>query len=155
MDDVKQMLFTLQRFHILALYTNTSSERSVSDSYAYAWSQSVYPFLNHTAYWHQAYETCFGVRQAQLIQLHEFLLGRWRAQSPLTFYDLEDHYGIRGSNRPGILWTQRSLASACRYLYLHGQFDNVFWSAMLDNGQAPVEAEGLTRRFDSDSVFFE
>ncbi len=57
--------------------------------------------------------------------------------------------------RPGILWTQRSLASACRYLYLHGQFDNVFWAAMLDNGQAPVEAEGLTRRFDSDSVFFE
>ena len=101
MNETQSMLFSLQRFQILALFSNTAAERTVSDTYAYAWLQSVYPLLNESAPWHKPFAGCFAVSGARLGELKAFLYDRWCGKQPITFYELEDHYGIRGSRRPG------------------------------------------------------
>jgi hypothetical protein len=154
-DPIKSMLFSLQRFQILTLVSSSSTQKSVSDSYAYAWLESVYPLLNDNASWHQAFEECFAVRREPLAELHAFLRERWDQRKPVSFYQLEDHYGIRGTKRPGPEWDQSRLVLACRYFYLHQQFDSEFWSALLETSQHPAEAEVISRKFDADSVYFE
>jgi hypothetical protein len=154
-DPIKSMLYTIQRFQILSLVSSSSAQKTVSDSYAYAWSESVYPLLNDSAAWHQAFEECFAVRRELLAELHAFLSERWDQRKPLSFYELEDHYGIRGPRRPGPDWDQARLVRACRYFYLHQQFDSEFWSGLLDGGQHPAEAEVISRKFDADSIYFE
>lgn len=155
MDPIKSMLYSLQRFQILALVTSSSAQKTVSDSYAYAWSEGVYPLLNESASWHQAFEECFAVRREPLAELHAYLGERWDQKKTLSFHELEDHYGIRGSRRPGPVWDQTRLVQACRYLYLHQQFDSEFWSAMLDAGQHPAGADIIARKFDADAIYFE
>lgn len=155
MDEIKKMLFSMQRFQVLALYTSIASERTVSDSYAFAWSVGLYPLLNESADWHKAYEECFGARKAQMAELHGYLGDKTVQKSPMTFHELEDHYGVKGSRRPGPLWNQAALINACRYFYLHQQFDEDFWSALLEHGQFPAGAESISRKFDVDDFHFE
>jgi hypothetical protein len=47
MNELKAMLFSIQRFQILALFTNPNATRNVTPSYAFAWAESIYTFLNH------------------------------------------------------------------------------------------------------------
>jgi len=155
LSDIRQKLFSIQKFQILALYTSTSAEQRVTDSYVFAWLENIYPFLNDSACWHQAFEDCFAVGEAQIVGLHKFLSARWTKKKKITFYELEDHYGIRGSRRPGPNWSQDDLVRACRYFHLHRQFDGAFWSALLESGQFPAEAELIREKFDPDSVRFE
>lgn len=155
MNETQAMLFAIQRFQLLALYTSSSAQSTVTSGYAFAWSESVYPLLNRSAVWHQAFEKCFAVSREHMHDLYDFLTTRWAGNKPLTFFELEDQYGIRGPRRPGPLWDQASLVAACRYLHLQNEFDQEFWTALLGNSQSPPEAERITRKFDADDVFFE
>lgn len=155
MEATPQMLFALQRFQIMALYTNSSSEQSVSGAYAFAWYAGVYPILNKTAPWHGQYEACFDVREDAMHELHAYLAGRFEKKQPMSFFELEDHYGIRGSRRPGPVWDQDKLAAVCRYFYLCGEFDNEFWVAMLSGDQFPPAAEQVMRKFETSACYFE
>jgi len=71
LSDIRQKLFSIQKFQILALYTSTSAEQRVTDSYVFAWLENIYPFLNDSACWHQAFEDCFAVGVAQIVGLLE------------------------------------------------------------------------------------
>ncbi len=155
MDKVVKMLFLLQKFQVLSLYTSTSAERTVSDSYAYAWAEGVYPLLHESAPWHQSYETAFEIKPAQIKELDTFLSVAWEAKKDITFFQMEDHFGIKGSKRPGPIWSQASLILACRYLYLYQKFDSAFWSSLLSGSQCPMEAEVIPRKFDAGSIHFE
>jgi hypothetical protein len=154
-DDIRQMLFSLQKFQILALYTNASVERSVTDSYIFAWSEGVYPFLNESAVWHQPFESCFRISKEPLIALYDLLRERSDNKRPLTFFELEDQCGIRGPRRPGPIWDEMDLVRVCRYFYLHRQFDSAFWIALLENGQCPTVAECISEKLGADYVRFE
>jgi hypothetical protein len=154
-EKTKEMLFSIQKFQILALFTNASAERGFTESYVYAWSEGVYPFLNKSAPWHQPFEACFPVGEQQLRELHEFLQERLTQKKKLTFVQLEDHYGIRGPRRPGPVWDQANLVRACRYFFLGQQFGSGFWSALLANGQYPAVAEVISTKFSPELVQFE
>ncbi|HVT34276.1 MAG TPA: hypothetical protein VHE37_01730 [Nevskiaceae bacterium] len=155
MNEIQQMVYSLQRFHILALYANTSTERTVSASYAYAWWQGIYPLLNDSAPWHKPHTQSFSAPAQQVAELHEFLTQRWRAQDPISFFQLEDRYAIRAANRPGPVWSQAQLIAACRYLHLHAQYDEEFWSALLGASQSPLPAEIITRPVEPAEIQFE
>lgn len=153
--DVARMLFGLQRFQVLALFSNSAAETTVSASYAFAWSHGVYPLLNESAPWHKPFAQCFDVTDEQIANLRDVLQARWASGSALSFYELEDHYGIRGSRRHGPHWTQASLINATRYLYLHQMFDAAFWNAMLGDRQCPQQAEVIVRPFAAGEIRFE
>lgn len=153
--DVARMLFSMQRFQILALFSNTAAEKTVSASYAFAWTHGVYPLLNDSAPWHKAFASCFDVSHERIAGLHDWLRERWTNRETLSFYELEDHHRIRGSRRPGPQWTQASLINATRYLYLHQSFDAAFWERMLGDKQCPLEAEVIAQPFAADEIRFE
>ncbi|MES2490497.1 MAG: hypothetical protein V4607_11965 [Pseudomonadota bacterium] len=155
MDKVNEMLFSLQRFQIMALYTSTAAERTVSDSYAYAWAESTYPLLHESACWHQPYDSSFAIGATQMKELYGYLSDVWKSKKSVTFFQMEDHYGIKGSKRPGPVWSQASLILACRYLYLYQAFDSAFWSSLLSGSQCPIEAETISRKFDAGEIHFE
>jgi len=155
MDKVNEMLFSLQRFQIMALYTSTAAERTVSDSYAYAWAESTYPLLHESAAWHQPHADAFAIQPAQMKELYAFLSDVWKSKKSVTFFQMEDHYGIKGSKRPGPVWSQPSLIMACRYFFLCQSFDSAFWSALLSGSQCPIEAEAIARKFDAGEIHFE
>ena len=154
MDDIKRMLYLQQKFMILSLFTNDAQGRSVHPAYAFAWSEGVYPFLD-SAGWHEPYEDFFAVRNEQIDELHAFLADRWDAKKPLTFYELERHYGIGSSTHPGPVWSRSTLIRSCRYIYLHeDNFDQGYWNHFGKDSNWPVEAHSILRRFTPDDVYF-
>lgn len=155
MDKNTEMLFSLQRFQILALFTSTTTERTVSSSYAYAWSEGVYPLLHESAPWHKPYDVSFAIPSVQVSEVYDYLSNAWSSKQKVTFYQMEDHYGIKGAKRPGPIWSQASLILACRYLYLCEKFDSAFWSSLLTGSQCPVEAEAIANKFESTDIYFE
>ena len=155
MDKNIEMLFSLQRFQILALYTSASSERTVSSAYAYAWFEGVYPLLHETAPWHKPYDASFAITSEQIREVWDYLSNAWASKKKITFYQLEDHYGIKGPKRPGPIWSQASLIVACRYLYLLEKFDAAFWASLLSGSQCPMEAEAIAHKFESTDIYFE
>ncbi|WP_163576802.1 hypothetical protein [Halomonas faecis] len=156
MSETKEMLFSLQRFQILSLFTNPAAERNVTPSYAFAWADNIYPFLNDGAPWHKPYADCFAIQEEQLDELHQFLCDRWDSKKLISFYELEDHYGVSGSARPGPVWSRYGLVAACRYIYLQEfHFDKAFWSALLENGKCPSEAHIISSPYTAEHVYFE
>ena len=155
MDKNTEMLFSLQRFQILALYTSTNAERTVSDAYAYAWLEGVYPLLHQSAPWHKPYDVSFMIASAQMKEVYDYLSSGWASGNRITFFQMEDHYGIKGSKRPGPIWSQASLILACRYFYLCEKFDSLFWSSLLSGSQCPIEAESIARKFETTDIHFE
>lgn len=153
--DLARMLFSLQRFQVLALFSNTAAETTVSASYAFAWAHGVYPLLNASAPWHKPFAHCFDIGHERIADLQGYLEQRFASSKPLSFYELEDHYRVRGSHRPGPHWAQASLISATRYLYLHRVFDAAFWERLLGAQQCPLEAEVIAKPFAADEIRFE
>ncbi|HZP11439.1 MAG TPA: hypothetical protein VFB36_03340 [Nevskiaceae bacterium] len=153
--DLVRMLFSLQRFQLLALFCNTAAERTVSASYAFAWSYGIYPLLNASAPWHKPFAHCFDVGHERISDLHDFLEQRFTGGAPLSFYELEDHYRVRGSQRPGPQWTQASLINASRYLFLQQAFDAKLWEHLLGDRQCPLDAEVIAKPFAADEIRFE
>lgn len=154
MDDIKRMLYLQQKFMILSLFTNRSADRVPCPAVAYAWDADVYPFLS-SGEWHKPYAEEFEVRENQIEGLFKLLADRWDEGKPISFYELEDHYGVRGSAHPGPLWSRFTLIHACRYIHLvEGRFDRKFWSALIENGKCPAEAHGILDPFTPDDVYF-
>jgi hypothetical protein len=155
MDKNTEMLFALQRFQIMALYTSTAAERTVSDSYAFAWFEGVYPLLHDAAPWHKPYDVSFGIPSVQMKELYDYLSYAWESKKKITFFQMEDHFGIKGSKRPGPIWSQTRLILACRYFYLYEKFDPVFWLSLLSGSQCPMEAEAIASKFETTHIHFE
>lgn len=155
MDSTAKILFSLQRFQILALYTNSAAEKTVSAGYAFAWLRGIYPLLNESAPWHQAHAASFPVGPQSMQELHDYLSGLHDQRTSVTYFQLEDRYGIKGAKRPGTIWSQQSLIDACRYLYLYQRFDPDFWTRLVSGSQCPMEAEVIRQKFDSADVYFE
>ena len=154
MTATAEMLFNLQKFQILQLYTDPQERRGVTDAYAFAWSSGVFPVQEQSASWHQPYEDFFDVGEEMLVELLRFLDGLWIGQKTITFYDLEDHYDIHGQSHPGPVWDRSQLIDACRYFRLRGAFDDRFWLAMFEGANCPTEARCIMESFGPEDVYF-
>lgn len=153
MTATAEMLFNIQKFQVLSLYVS-DSQRNVTDAYAYAWDAGVYPIASDAAAWHKPFGECFEVGEEQMSELATFLDERWTSKSPISFYELEDHYGISGSARPGADWERGTLVAACRYLKLEGWFDDEFWAGVVGHSDCPSESHCVRREFRPSDIYF-
>ncbi|WP_052484805.1 MULTISPECIES: hypothetical protein [Pseudomonas] len=149
MTATAEMLYNLQRFQILSLYKQTPELFEASPAYAFAWDRGVFPIIHEQVTWHEPYAAVFQIDRDKVDQLSEFLDDLWSEGKTISFYELEDHYELRGPN-PG--WDRADLIGACRYLRLCELFDDSFWSAVVENMKCPGEAKSIIRPFNASEL---
>ena len=156
MEEIKNMLFSMQKFQILSHFTNQCEEISLSAPYVYAWEKEVFPILDEIAPWHLPFTSRFPVKKEMIQELIEYLQERFDKGISLSFYELEEHYGIKVAHIIGEKgWSRFMLAHACRYLCLHKKFSEEFWAEMVDSAKGPIETKCIIREYTPDEVTFE
>ena len=154
MSATAEMLFNLQKFQLLTLFTSESATKNITPAYAYAWDNGVYPYGNEAAPWHDPYKDLFPIGEEQIAELAKFLDDKWLKKEIISFYGLEDHYGIHGTGHPGTVWDRGSLISACHYFFLLGWFDDEFWKGLVGHSDCPSESHSIRREFKPEDVYF-
>jgi len=137
----KKILFNLQRFQILQTKLNPSTSELISDSYAYAWYQKLYPFRDDSDL-HEDLEECFDTKKEFAIPVIEYADKEWLDKRYYTFYQYEEKFGGR-ENR-------HSLIAIFRYMFLNNTFDDKFWETLIKPQEHPVEASLITSNFNYD-----
>lgn len=130
--------YQLMRFNIL---NSKSSNSNITEAYQYAWDHGIFPAFDEEIEYHQPFAQQFRVSKNEVLELGAFLDEKWLAESPITFYELEDHYGVKYSTHT--MWDRVKLLNVCRYMYLKHMFDDVFWANLIKNGNCPGEAESI------------
>lgn len=154
MKELKEALYQQMRYNVLSTTLNGLNNSPFSDAYIYAWESEVYPFFHDGADWHQAHKEQFKITEQMMDDLSKFLDDLWIAKKTITFYELEKHFGIRGSATSSSEWERWSLIRACRYLYLNNGFDSQFWGALLENMKCPSEAFSVVKDFEKTDIYF-
>ncbi|AZE67777.1 hypothetical protein ACAW49_03230 [Pseudomonas sp. Env-44] len=154
MSATAEMLFNLQKFQLLTLFTSDRTGKNITPAYAYAWDNGVYPIANEGASWHEPYKEQFEIGEEQVSELAKFLENKWLEKEKISFYELEIHYGIRGAARSAYEWERGSLINACRYFYLSDWFDDEFWKGLVGHSDCPSESHSIRREFKPEGVYF-
>lgn len=157
MDATNQALFQLMRFNVLDSLTQESSQRRFPNAYIYAWEVGVFPLLHCSADWHRPFPDQFDVNELEMGELQKFLYDANENGAPNSFYEVEDHFDVRGiassdvsSNR----WDRLRLVSACRYMFSSECLESELFEALLENGSCPSEAHCLNASWRDDEVSF-
>lgn len=154
MNTSNESLFQLMRFNILSEGSKDIKSSAFSPGYIYAWESGVYPSYNDGADWHKSFPEQFRISDEEVTELGNFLDDKWLEKIPLSFYELEDHFGVRGSTHSSSSWERGKLLVACRYMYLNKMFDDSFWSTLVKNGKSPVEAGSIKKPFKESDIYF-
>ncbi|RON33680.1 hypothetical protein [Pseudomonas brassicacearum] len=154
MSATAEMLFNLQKFQLLTLFTSKSATKNITPAYAYAWDNGIYPIGNSAAPWHSPYKDQFAITEEQVTELAELLDEKWLKKVKISFYELEAHYDIQGLANSGSEWDRGSLISACRYFYLLDWFDGDFWKGLVGHSDCPSESHSVRREFKPEDVYF-
>ena len=154
MSATAEMLFNLQKFQLLALFTSDRTGRNITPAYAYAWDNGVYPIGNDGAHWHDPYKEQFAVSEEQVSELARFLDNKWLKKEKISFYELEDHYDIQGLSSSGSEWDRGTLIISCHYFFLLGWFDDDFWKGLVGHSDCPSESHSIRRQFTPEDVYF-
>jgi hypothetical protein len=153
MADAKQQ-YMMMKFTVLQ-HQQQQFERDAElvGGYAYAWANDLYPALHDGVTWHVPFRNEFEISENELMAVLSFLAEEWDKKNPLTFYELEDHFGVQGSSRSTSSFTRWKLCRIVRYLALDRiRFDENFWTTLLANGTAPSEALSLGRPLSLDEI---
>jgi hypothetical protein len=143
MADIGKVLFNIQKLEILKTKLNPQTNDFISDAYAYAWSVGVYPFFDNHDYSADLKEY-FTIAEDKISELLKYLDSEWLKKNYYTFYQLEDHFDVRGSGQ----YSRCDLICILRYTYLHNKFDETFWDTLVRRGDSPCEAESIINPFD-------
>jgi antitoxin MazE len=146
MDNKKIMsaLFQTMRLNIINTARAEQENNTIPKSYIYAWSNGVYP-MNAGVEYHKPFSTEFDVSEAEMIELAEFYDDLWLNKKPMTFYEIENHFGAREGSTS---WDRSKLLGASRYFYLNSMFmGDDFWETVLKPMEHPTEASSITRPF--------
>ena len=154
MSATAEMLFNLQKFQLLALFTSDRTGRNITPAYAYAWDNGVYPIGNDGAQWHKPYKEQFAVSEEQVSELAGLLDKKWLKKEKISFYELEDHCDIQGLSSSGSEWDRGTLIISCHYFYLLGWFDDDFWKGLVGHSDCPSESHSIRREFTPEDVYF-
>ena len=154
MDTTNESLFQIMRFNILNEGRKGIKASPFSSAYIYAWESGVFPSYNDGADWHKPFPEQFRISDEEVTELGSLLDEKWLEKTPLTFYELEDRFGISGSTHSSGNWERGKLLVACRYMYLNKMFDDSFWSALVESGKSPVEAGSINKPFTESDIYF-
>ena len=142
-NSIISALFQIMKFNILSASRAENQRSPFSDDYFFAWSSGVYPYGSEIDF-HKPFGSEFQVSQSQMEDLAELLDKRWMKNNPMTFYELEDHFGGKHEMTNG--WDRSKLIRACRYFHLKGLFrGHEFWETMLKKMEHPMEASQVIR----------
>jgi hypothetical protein len=149
MEATNEALFQLMRFNILNTSRPSLKDSPFSPAYIYAWENGVFPAFNDGADWHKPFAEQFDVTEDKINKISEFLDEKWQAKTPVSFYDLENHFDAKGSSN----LDRVKLKRACRYMWLNEMFDDLFWSTLVENGKCPSEALSICRPLKDGDVY--
>jgi hypothetical protein len=151
MEDLGKALYNLQRFQVLQTKVNPQTSNYIPNDYAYAWYAEIFPLLNEGGF-HEALEKHFKITSEQVDVITQYADSEWLEQRYYNFYEYEKYFEVRSGNKIGI--DRSVLLSVFKYMYLREAFDKDFWTKLLEPMKHPVEAQGIIRKFDVDSIYF-
>lgn len=154
MDNILFSNFLLMRFNVLNTTLGGMGNSPFDPAYLFAWQSGVYPAGHASALWHRPFGECFFVSSEKMDELSKVLDDHWIEKKPITFYELEKHFGVHDAHRSSTEWSRAKLTSGCRYLFLEDAFDLEFWATLTENGKCPSEAHSITRKFDDSNIYF-
>jgi hypothetical protein len=93
----------------------------------------------------QPFSSSFSVTSEMLSQLGFFIEQAWMKRKSRTFYEIEKEFD-------GDPWNRAKLINACRYMFLSERFSGV-WEDCLKDGDCPIEAKSITRKFDRKELY--
>lgn len=136
--------YNLQKFLILQAKFNPETSNKISDGYAYAWANDVYPFFHDNQDWHVGFENVFKINKDKISNIVSFINERYINNKFYTFYELEDRFGLE--NRVALI-------DILRYTYLSRRFTkDIFWKNLMSD--YPAEAGLLISEFDLSNLDF-
>lgn len=144
-------IFNLQRFSILQTKLNPATSDLISDSYAYAWYDCVYPYL-HESDIHYDLKECFYVREEQVKIIAETADRNWLDKRNLNYYAYERLFSTNVEFKQYNIGRVELLKSF-RYFHLNGIFDKHFWGKLLEAGEYPIEASSVTKEFNQTDLY--
>lgn len=128
LDKLMAAQFESMRFQILTTKLNTETESKISDAYAYAWYERIYPYFSDSKF-HESVEDNFSISYDEMERISEIVDRDWREDQVKTFYEYEKSLGDRVT-----------LLKYFRYSYLLDHFDDNFWKKLLTPMEHPSEA---------------
>ena len=129
------------RIGIITLRQLNNNSAGITDEYAYAWVNEIYPFEAPTKI-HEPFAKRFKISKDEMTVLAEFLDAIWMKNEGITFYELES--AAKSKKLPGD-WDRVKLLLATRYFYLKGMFrGHGFWETMIKPMEHPMEASSIT-----------
>lgn len=142
--NIEKALFNIQRIQILQSKLNPETTNLVSNDYAYAWNVSMYPLLEFSEL-HLEYQDQFAIKKEDVDIITDFADKEWLSKKYYSFYQYEDFF-VWDKNSP--VKTERfHLIAIFRYMFLRDAFDQKFWDTLLENGNCPIEAFSISRKF--------
>jgi antitoxin MazE len=147
----ERQLFEIARFQIKLAAANPATAARLPLSYVYAWEWRLYPMHDDIDGISKSFEEFFNIKEDQVYELARFLDDRWLGNDPITFYQLEDHFNVRGNGRR---WDRIKLISVCRYFFLLRHFDDSFWKHLLSPMEYPTEAASISSSPDEERAIF-
>lgn len=138
--------FALMKAQLIMAAHQRNSEEFLSDAALFAWTHDVYPGLamaeEELA---EPFASCFSITSEMLTRLGEYLDSFSLRRKSVTFYEIEQEFG-------GKPWTRPMLVNTCRYMYLSSRFMEL-WDDCLKDGDCPLEAKTIKRKFDRKELF--
>jgi hypothetical protein len=147
-----RQVFLATKFQIMTAALTPGPRERIVDAYLFAWDEEVYPLFHEASDWHKPFETSFKVSKEMLSELSKYLDDLWiNGKKVPSFYELEDHYGVRYGQSD---WDRHALISAMRYMRLCRMFDEAFWGAILEPMRHPSEAAIIGMSFNRDEDIY-
>lgn len=141
---MEKKLYNIQKSIIIQMKLTPETSKYVSEGYAYAWANDIYPYFDDENDLHKGYEDEFELSKEKISEILEYLDKKWKNGKNHTFYELEDHFHVLQGD---LNITRHDLINILRYTYLNDRFDDKFWDKLLEGSDYPIEAESITSDF--------
>lgn len=134
-----QGLVEIYRSQVVLAKKSGETKNLILDSYAFAINRRLCPVFHTDESF--ALDAGFRIKRKIAEEVIKYCDDKWTAGEPLSFYNLEDHFGRDAR------W---ALISILRYAALEQRFDKKFFSGLAAN--CPTEAHGLDDPFQCSEI---
>lgn len=155
---ILKALAEIRRGQILATKANPQTEDLYTNAYVHAIMHSVCPIFEEEVGFAENtderlnlfpfYET-YDVPHHLVQEISELMDVKWRDKDKITFYDIEEQYGLGDKHWFGKV-LRVDLINICRYFYLRGMFDEEFWKQFMSD--RPSEASSVTNQWSREEI---
>ncbi|MHA2878172.1 hypothetical protein ACXZ7R_17520 [Vibrio campbellii] len=147
-EQMMKALFAQQRAQII--FMKAQQPDLISDAYAHAWLNGVYPFLHDgddsvPDYPHENFSDYFNASAEFGLRVLNYLADLWDEDNCPTFYELEGALGGRE--------VRAKLINICRYIRLDNRFDSNMWETLTRSPDCPAESSTLIRQFSLNELY--